>query len=391
MVGCGDRRLTPRLVIITEVIAPYRLPVFNALAQRPELSLNVIFLSENDPSLRDWRVYKEEINFPYEVLPSWRRRIGKFNFLVNRGLSMTLNRIKPDAVLCGGYNYLASWQAAYWSRERSVPLLLWSESTSLDQRRGHSIVEFTKSRFLSLCQAFVVPGKSSLAYLQELGIPERHIFIAPNAVDIDFFSAAADSARRDDAALRARRSLPLRYFLYVGRLVRGKGVFELLDAYDRLGENIRAQVSLVFVGDGPDRAELEERASRIAPNSIRFHGFVHREDLPDFYALSEALIFPTHSDPWGLVVNEAMACAIPVVASNVAGCVADLMVERSNGFVVPPREPDMLASAMQALAKDSALRQTMGARGREKIKAYSPTAWANGVAGAVQSICAGNR
>ena len=100
--------MIPKLVILTEIIAPYRIPVFNALAQRPELNLHVIFLSENDPTLRQWRVYKDEIRFQYDVLPSWRRRLGGYNVLLNRGVHAALNRIEPDVLLCGGYNYLAS-------------------------------------------------------------------------------------------------------------------------------------------------------------------------------------------------------------------------------------------------------------------------------------------
>ena len=117
--------MIPKLVIVTEIIAPYRIPVFNALAQRRELDLHVVFLSENDPSFRDWRIYKNEINFNYDVLPSWRRRLGKYNLLLNRKVSSTLNSIRPDAVLCGGYSYLTSWQAACWARyfRRSRPRL----------------------------------------------------------------------------------------------------------------------------------------------------------------------------------------------------------------------------------------------------------------------------
>jgi glycosyltransferase involved in cell wall biosynthesis len=376
--------MIPRLVIITEIIAPYRIPVFNALAARSEIELHVIFLSENDPSLRLWRVYKDEIKFSYEVLPSWRQRFGRHNVLVNRGLVSALNRIKPGVVLCGGYNYLASWEAAGWARIHRVPLLLWSESTALDARRGHRLVEFMKTRFLRLCRGFVVSGKSSFHYLKDLGIPERQIFAAPNAVDTQLFSGLADAARRDAIQVRTRHSLPARYFLYVGRLVEAKGVFDLLEAYAKLSEEIRAEVSLVFVGDGSDRAKLMERASAIAPGTILFPGFAHREELAEFYALADALIFPTHSDPWGLVVNEGMACGLPVVATSVAGCTEDLVRDGWNGFVIPPRDSSSLATAMGRLAADSALRIEMGARSREKIGEYSPEAWAQGLVNAIK-------
>ena len=382
--------MIPRLVIVTEIIAPYRIPVFNALANRRELDLHVVFLSETDPSVREWLIYKNEIHFNYDVLPSWRRRLGKYNVLINRQVCSTLNRIRPDAVLCGGYSYLTSWQAAYWARTHRVPLLLWSESTALDKRQRHRPVEFLKAQFLHMCRAFIVPGISSYKYLQDFGIPDQRIFTAPNAVDITLFSTSVNDARRNQMQVRARCSLPLRYFLYVGRLVKTKGVFELLEAYAQIDTKIRAKVGLVFVGDGEDRAELTERASRIVSGTIQFTGFVHREGLSDFYALADALIFPTHSDTWGLVVNEAMSCGAPVIVTSVAGCVADLVQDGWNGFVISPQDRTQLAAAMARLASDSELRTEMGSRSRSRIEAYSPEAWAAGLVHAVRSICETN-
>lgn len=383
--------LIPKFVIVTEIIAPYRIPVFNALAQRPEVRLHVIFLSENDPTLRQWRVYKDEIRFQYDVLPSWRRRFGRYNVLLNSGVFAALNKIAPDVLLCGGYNYVASWQCAYWARRHRVPLILWSESTAFDRRRGRRLVEFLKSRFLGMCDAFVVPGKSAGEYLRSLAISERRIFTAPNAVDVGLFAASAADARKNPAAVLARYSLPSRYFVYVGRLIRAKGIFDLLEAYGRLDEDVRAEVGLVFAGDGPDRSELIERASQITTGAIQFPGFVHREDLPQLYALAEALIFPTYSDTWGLVVNEAMSCSLPVITTSVAGCVADLVENNWNGFVISPGDVAQLASAMARLAADSQLRRDMASRGRKRIENYSPAAWAGGLVEAAEYLCGRDR
>jgi glycosyltransferase involved in cell wall biosynthesis len=379
----------PKLVIVTEIIAPYRIPVFNALARRLEIDLQVIFLSENDPTQRQWLVYKNEISFTYEVLPSWRQRLGKYNVLINRGVHSALNRTQPDVVLCGGYNYLASWAAAYWARIHRVPLLLWSESTAFDLRRRYRVVEFMKMRFLKMCSGFVVPGASSLNYLKDLEIEEQPIFTAPNAVDTSLFSNLAEAARRNESLLRSRLGLPQRYFLYVGRLLRAKGVFDLLDAYAQLKTDLRSKVGLVFVGDGADRLNLIERASKITHGTIQFPGFVHREELPEIYALADGLILPTHSDVWGLVVNEAMACNLPVIVTGVAGCALDLVENDWNGFVVAPCDPSQLAVSMENLASDSAKRLEMGCRSRQRVDAYSPTAWAEGMVEAVQSVLKG--
>jgi glycosyltransferase involved in cell wall biosynthesis len=374
-----------KLVILTEIIAPYRTPVFNVLAQHPQIDLRVVFLSETDPSLRQWRVYKEEIQFAYDVLPAWRRRLGKYNAILNTGLGAALRRVSPDVILCGGYNYLASWQAMAWAHRREVSFLAWIESTAADLRRGHALVESLKRKFMSRCDGFVVPGKSSQQYVRNYGAPEERIFVAPNAVDVDCFCRRSAEARERKADLRRALNLPERCFLFVGRLVREKGVFDLLEAYGRLTAELRSEIGLVFVGDGVARAEMERRAAAITPGAIRIAGFAQREQLPSYYALAEMLVFPTHSDTWGLVVNEAMACALPVIASSAAGCVADLVQDGWNGRVTQSGDVGGLAQAMTDMANRSDL-SVVGQRSWERIQGYLPESCADGIARAVLSV-----
>lgn len=379
--------MTRRLVILTEIIAPYRIPVFNALVARGDVDLHVIFLSENDPSLRQWRVYKNEIKFSYEVLPAWRRRVGKYNLLLNWGLGSTLRRAKPQAVLCGGYSYIAAWRAAFWANSHRVPLLLWSESTALDKRRQHRTVEFIKRRFRRRCQAFVAAGKASRDYLVALGASDRAIFVAPDAVDVQFFATAAVKARQQEGEIRSRHHLPPRYFLYAGRLVKEKGTFELLAAYAKLEASLRSRIGLVFVGDGPARQELASGAEAIQPGMIRFCGWVHREQIPEIYALAEAFVFPTYSDPWGLVVNEAMACGLPIIASDVAGCIPDLVQDGWNGFVVRPHDVEGLVRAMKSVLDDPESARQMGSRSEQRVQEYTPETWAEGIVQALAVVC----
>lgn len=375
-----------RIVIITELIAPYRIPVFNALAQRDEIDLHVIFLSESDYTQRQWRVYKDEIRFSYEVLASWRRRGGRHSILLNWGVKSALRRSCPDFIVCGGYNYVASWQSMSWARRNRVPFSLWCESTRRDFRRAYPVIEFCKQQFLRRCDAFVVPGKSSLEYLTARGVPAELIFTAPNAVDTQFFKNRAAVIRKQAPTHREALALPPRFFLYAGRLVREKGIFDLLDAYGALHPELKKNVGLVFVGDGPERSALMQRAAAINPGSIHVAAFAQREELAAYYALADAFVFPTHTDPWGLVVNEAMACGLPVIASEAAGCVADLVHNGWNGRVVPVGNVPQLASAMEELGQDAELRALMGRRCQELIKQYSPEAWAAAVASGVMPL-----
>jgi 1,2-diacylglycerol 3-alpha-glucosyltransferase len=371
--------MSQRLVIITEIISPYRIPLFNALANRTELQLHVIFLAETDPLLREWNVYKNEIRFSYEVLRSWRKRIAGTHLLLNRGVTRALGRADPTLILCGGYNYLASWQAQRWARRHNVPFLLWSESHARDMRSRRAAVELLKSEFFAQCTGFVVPGKAALEYLRTYKITEDWIFTAVNAVDNGFFAKNANFARQSAHELRSQLNLPDRYFLFTGRLVKEKGIFELISAYARLNESLRDQIGLVFVGDGPCRHELQNHGASLSSKMVRFVGFVQREQLPMYYGLAEILVLPTYTDTWGLVVNEAMACGLPILVTEVAGCAIDLVTENWNGKIVPGRDVEALAAAMQELAGDPAHSRWMGANSSTRIQSYSPERWAEGV------------
>jgi 1,2-diacylglycerol 3-alpha-glucosyltransferase len=389
---CGQRNaMTRKTVIVTEIIAPYRIPVFNALARRAGVDLHTIFLAETDKALRQWRIYTDEIRFSYEVLPFWRWRAGKSSFLINRGLWSALNKVSPQVIICGGYNYAASWEALLWARRHGVEFVLWSESNGQDARGGRAWVEFLKAYFLRHCDRFVVPGKASFEYLRSLGSPEASILTAPNAVDNSLFATQAESIRAHPAEFREKLKLPSRFILFVGRLVPEKGVFDLLEAYAKLESGVRSEVGLVFAGDGVSRGELAQRAKRISPGAVSFPGFAQREDLAGLYALAETLVLPTHSDPWGLVVNEAMACGLPIIVSSVAGCSADLVEDGWNGYVVPPRDSEKLSVAIDSVVRQPGLRQQMRARSSERIRNYSPEACADGLAAAAISADPGAR
>jgi 1,2-diacylglycerol 3-alpha-glucosyltransferase len=383
--------MTHRIAILTEIIAPYRIPVFNALAKREAIDLNVIFLSETDPTLRQWRVYKDEICFSYEILSSWRFRAGRTHVLLNAGLSASLKKFSPEALICGGYNYVASWQALRWARRRGVRFALWSESNAQDARALRKPVESLKTCFVKRCDGFVVPGKSAFEYLRSLGAPAERISIAPNAVDNTFFAAQAEKVKRNPAAFQEKFGLPRRFVLFVGRLVPEKGVFDLLRAYAKLERCLRSEVGLVFAGDGASRDELAQQAGRISPGTVCFPGFAQREDLAGLYALAETLVLPTYSDTWGLVVNEAMACGLPIIVSSMAGCSADLVEDGWNGYIVPPRDAEKLSVAINSLVRQPELKQRMSTHSSERIRNYSPEACADGLAVAAISAGTGAR
>src|SRR5437763_12136492 len=106
------------------------------------------------------------------------------------------------------------------------------------------------------------------------------------------------------------------------------------------------------------------------PGNVHFAGFVERDQLASYYSLAECLVLPTHTDTWGMVVNEAMACGLPIICTDVAGCAADLV--SSNGRLVAVSKISGISDAMRDIATDAELRNRRSGESRRLIQGYSP-------------------
>jgi glycosyltransferase involved in cell wall biosynthesis len=363
-----------RLALLTEIPAPFRIPLFNELGALADL--HVAFLSRRDPK-RPYPVYADEFAFSWEVLPG-RDILRKPRWVVlNAGVGRALRRARPDAVIVGGWNQPAFWAAALHARRLRVPFLLWVESTARDARTGFPGFELAKRRMLQGAARVLVPGNASRDYVASLGYPRERVVVAPNAVDPAIFAQGADElrARRDE--LRAELGVEGCTFLYVGRLDPEKGVDVLLRALRDVPE-----VQLVVLSGGGS-AEAELRA--LAPPNVRFAG---REERPvRWYAAADAFVLPSRSDQWGMVLNEAAAAGLPIVASEAAGATHDLVEDGGNGIRVPPDDVRALADALRRIFTDDRFRARAGERSREIARRFTPAAWAQAVAsGAADAV-----
>ena len=359
-----------RIALLTEIPAPFRIPLFNALAARDDANLFVLFLSERDPKRPHYERHEGEHRYRSQVLAGKHlQRRGRW-IVLSRGVISALHRVRPHVVVVGGWNQPAFWLAALYARTTRTPLVAWVESTARDERPGTGPLELAKRALIRACAGFLVPGTASRAYLRELGVPDERIETAPNAVDASIFAAAVDAARADRSGLRAKLDLSGCVVLCVGRLDREKGVDVLLSAVRDL------PVTVVVVGAGSRGGEL----SGTAPPNVRFVGAVSRAELPDWYAAADVFVLPSRSEQWGMVLNEAAHAGLPLVATDAAGAAYELIEHGSNGYRIPVEDPAALRAALGRLASDPDLRERAGARSRELVAAHTPEAWAAAVA-----------
>jgi glycosyltransferase involved in cell wall biosynthesis len=344
-----------RLALLTEIPAPYRIPLFNALSERVEL--RVLFLAERDPRRGFYEPHRDEWRFDHRVLGGPQlQRSGRW-LVLNRGVLRELRRFRPDAVAVGGWNQPAFWLALAYCRARRIPLLIWIESTARDARSEARALALARAAMVRGASGAYVPGTAAAAYARSLGI--ELVETAPNAIDASIFAqAAVDRSKRDGCT-----------FLYTGRLDPEKGLDTLLEAFREVpGE-------LVLVGGGSD----EERLRGLAGDRVRFEGPRERDELVAYYRDADVFVLPSRSEPWGMVLNEAAAAGLPLVATEQSGAAHDLIEEGVNGFRVPADDVTVLRARLTRLAEDPALRASAGARSLEVARGFTPEAWAGGV------------
>ncbi|MGC8979482.1 glycosyltransferase family 4 protein [Caldisericum sp.] len=164
-------------------------------------------------------------------------------------------------------------------------------------------------------------------------------------------------------------------FIYVGRLSPEKNLITLLKAFDNIIKNEKESKDwgLIIVGDGPQRKELEEFVEKYnLKNYVFFVGGKSWKEVVEYYTLADVFILPSLSEPWGLVVNEAMICGLPVIVSKSAGSYWDLLKEGINGFGFDPLNQKELENIMLKFISGEVNMKKMGEASKEIIKEYTP-------------------
>jgi 1,2-diacylglycerol 3-alpha-glucosyltransferase len=238
--------------------------------------------------------------------------------------------------------FVTGWMAISYARRHRIPLVF-TYHTRLDAYAHYApfdratteraMVTLTR-RYANAADAVVVPTGAMEIRLRELGV-RVPIAVVPSAIDVERFAGGRRSMLVR-ARLGARADEPL--VLVVSRLGMEKNVELAIDALARLPD-----LRLAVVGEGPYREELEERARRAGVGErVRFTGALPRERLPEIYASVDAFVFPSTTDTQGLVLAEALAAGLPVVAADSAAS-RDVLGE---GGRIVPADPDAIAAEL---------------------------------------------
>ncbi|MDE1175573.1 MAG: glycosyltransferase [Edaphobacter sp.] len=291
------------------------------------------------------------------------------------GLSITLfralSRLNPQVVLIPGYYTLPAFAAMAWTKLHRRTSVLMTETAAIDHLRIPWKERLKSTVIRTMFDWAVTGGVAHVRYLQQLGFPSDRIAHFYDVVCNERIRTSTEALRKSDSP--QSHGLPQNYFLFVGRLAEEKNVRGLVEAWLNYREK-GGVWSLVLAGDGPERDAISSLlAESPHRDDVRFMGHRSSRELIPCFAFARCFVLPSTREPWGLVVNEAMASSLPVIVSKKCGCVEDLVIDRVNGLIFDPEEDGALVNCLQkisSLASDQL--PVWGTRSAHRIASYTP-------------------
>ena len=325
-----------KVIMITNIISPYRIPLFNAIFKDANFDFKVVALAEREKN-REWQILKEKIKFDYQVLIGWHWFIWgekrEVAIHLNRGVFKMLFENNPDIVITSGYDSLAYWQAFLYCKIFKKKFVVWNGSNLLTTYSKSGIRGKLKHIIIKAANGYIAYGIKAKEYLEYFGAIPEHIYISRNTVDMSYFRDKVFQYRNSINFKKERQRYPKYLLLYVGRLTKGKGVIQILKVLNNLANS---EVGFIIIGSGPEKKKLETCCTQNKIQNVVFEGFHQQDKLPMYYALADIFIFPSFYDIWGLVVNEALASGLYVLSSKYAGVSYDLIKDGWNGEIFNP-------------------------------------------------------
>lgn len=362
-----------KLAVVTNILAPYRVPLFEAIARRVDDF--TVFLMAKQEENRQWDI--GPVPFRTEVLNGFHLRplSAEVSLHWNYGVVPALQRANPDIVMSGGFAP-ANIEAYLYCKLFGKAYVGWGEFTLRDNAQSSAIRRVIRRWMTRGSTASIASSTEAQETFLHYGATRRSILTSLMPIDVERFhqDACAFRATQAYAELRRRFSSPI--IVSVGRLTDRKGFRDLFSIYERVVAE-QPEASLVLIGDGQDRPAYEAIARERGLRHVHFIGFVKQDILPRYLALADVFVFPTLSDTYGAVLAEAMAAELPVVSSIYAAATADLVHEGVNGYSIVPTEHASAAKrVLDILALSPEDRREMGRAGYRSVQAtgFEPSA-----------------
>lgn len=333
------------LAFLTNIPTPYKTPLFKELST--EFNITVYYMAESE-SNRNWKV---DFGKGYKAVLLKGITLNKKH--INFSIIKELLSNKYEAVIISGFENPTSILAMFLCIFKKIKYIIWHDGGFIEKE---CCLEFyIKKFFIKRAKSFWVSGTKAKELIEHYGGNKDLIYYSYLTVDINYFKNNSKVSDKEKSLIKNMFHLKEIVILSVARMSDEKGIKELLYAFKKLNNEFN-NISLLLVGEGKNRIQYENIVNVFHITNVGFTGHLEQKLLPLIYGSSNIFVLPTKRDPWGLVINEAMASGLPIISTDKAGASYDLIKENANGFIIKENIKEELYEKMKLLIEDNELR-----------------------------------
>lgn len=397
--ACFEMKKTNVYFIVSHPIQ-YFVPLYKHLAKHENIQSKVLFLS--DETIKGGIDKHFGVKFTwdipllegYEYLfiknASWKPSIHNgFWGVFNPGIVLDLWRLPKGMVIVSGWHFSTYWLCCFFAYlfGHSVTIRCEAPAFKETDRKGikNKLRDFLVGRVLlkGLVDKCLFVGQENKAFYRHFAISEEKLIFSPYSIDNERFKSGV--ALYDKGEQRKQLGINNDDFviLFTGKFSPVKRPLDLVKAYDQLN---LVNKRLILVGDGILKEEMSSYISERNIQGVQFTGFINQSELPRYYALADVLVLCSESETWGLSVNEAMACGLPVIVSDTVGCAKDLVHNGVNGYIFPKGNVDSLTKALKQVSDQRDGISYMGIESEKIISHYTIEKSVEGIVSAANQV-----
>lgn len=375
----------------------YFVPLYKHLATVNGVRSKVLFLS--DETLKGvtdkqfgvsftWDIPLLE-GYQYSFIPnrSWKASIfNGFWGLFNPGIISALWRLPKGLVIISGWHfssYIMGYVFAFLFGHK-VAIRCEAPAYKEKDRKGfkNKIRAFLIGKVLlnGIVGKCLYLGEQSKAFYRHFKVKDEKLVFTPYSIDNARFKAGVSMYDKTEERQKLGISSDDFVILFTGKFIPVKRPLDLIQAFEKVQVKNKR---LILVGDGFLKEEMVKYIQQHEVEQVHFTGFINQTELPKYYALADVLVLCSESETWGLSVNEAMVCGLPVVVSDRVGCAEDLVHNGENGYIFPKGNIDALANALEKIS-DSDRRRSMRIQSERIISHYTLEMTSDGIVKAAE-------
>jgi glycosyltransferase involved in cell wall biosynthesis len=346
--------LSKKLAIITNIPTPYRRDLFVKLANSEKFISKVFFTAQSEDN-KNWN-YNKFVDYPHVFVSGWavKRKNGSVTY-INISLLNFLSKYRPDVIIVGGASISAVLCLIY-KQIYSCKVYIWWAGTSLSEANRSNLLIMFRRWLFNRVDGFLCYSSFCQQYLKSFNIQSDSIaVIGNNTLDVGKYG---DEARKYKENHLRKISDKFNIFV-VSQLIHRKNILQVLETFSFLSKKY-SNIILKIAGTGPGEISLKAYCNKNCLQNIYFLGNVQPQDLKKYYAEADVLLSIAHMDQWPQVVNEAMACGVPVIASTTSGIDSYFLQEGINGYLVNPEDEETLFRRLECLILNPDQTRSMG-------------------------------